>query len=326
YAPLPHYDSGAQMGVVVRALPDSVRRFWRVLDDADTAWILGPNPPQALAFALLTLARRRRLVLGLRQNLPELIRHRYPHRPPLWFAASVLESAFRLLGRFVGVVVVGPDLARRYRRSKAIHDTYVSLVGTDQILPAAQDRRDYGGGELRMLSVGRLDPEKNPLLLADVLARALAIDPRWRLEVCGDGPLTAALSERLVDLGVSDRAELRGHVPNDGLLELYRSSHALIHVSHTEGVPQVLLEAFAARLPVVATAVGGVPDLVRGRGLLVGPNDAEAAAQALQKLVGDESLRLDLLNRAAEEIRDHTLEAESGRLAQFLAAGGTGSG
>jgi glycosyltransferase involved in cell wall biosynthesis len=319
YVPLPHYASGADLAQVLKTVPAGARRFWRLLGEVDAAWILGPNPPQAVVFALLTVLRRRVLVLGVRQLLPELTRHRYPERRLVILAADLLERAFRVLGRFAPVVVVGPDLARHYSGSKAIHITYVSLLREQDILPAQHDRRSYDGAELRMLSVGRLDPEKNPLLLADVLARSLALDPRWRLHVCGDGPLLELLRARLAALGIAERATLHGHVPIDGgLLELYRDSHALIHVSQTEGVPQVLLEAFAARLPVVATAVGGVGEFVRGCGLLVRPGDADAAAAALEQIATRPQLRTELVEAAAAQARAHTLEVESERLAEFI--------
>ncbi len=323
YLPLPHYVSGAQLSAVLRTFPAGIRRFWRALDQVDAAWILGPNPAQALAFALLTRVRRRRLTLGVRQNLPELIRHRRPDRPLVQLAAQALEGAFRLLARTTPVVVVGPDLARRYRNSVAVHETYVSLLRERDLLPPAQDQRDYEGSELRILTVGRLDPEKNPLLLAEIFARALRADPRWRLVVCGDGSLRASLAERLQELGVADRAEIRGHVPiDDGLWELYRASHVLLHVSLTEGVPQVLLEAFASRLPVVATAVGGVGQVVDGHGMLVQPGDGRAAADALRRLASSPELRAKFIVGGAKQAREHTIEAECRRLARFLAGGG----
>jgi glycosyltransferase involved in cell wall biosynthesis len=320
YAPLPHYSSGAHLRGVMRAMPSGIARFWRTLGDVDVVWVLGPNPPQALVFALLSLLRRRRLVLGVRQDLPQLIRHRHPGKVHLWLAALALEAAFRLLSRRVPVAVVGPDLARRYRSAAEVHVVYVSLLGEERILSAAQDDRDYDAQELRMLSVGRLDPEKNPLLLADVLADATRLDSRWRLDVCGDGTLIDQLAHRLRELGVEDRAILHGHVPiDDGLWKLYRQAHALVHVSFTEGVPQVLLEAFAARLPVVATSVGGVAALVEDCGLLVAPNDAHAAAAALDELVSNGALRARLLDRASARVQEHTLTAECRRLATFLA-------
>jgi glycosyltransferase involved in cell wall biosynthesis len=80
----------------------------------------------------------------------------------------------------------------------------------------------------------------------------------------------------------------------------------------------VILEAFAARLPVVGTAVGGVGDLVRDRGLLVAPQDPQSAADALNRLAHDAPLRDRLVTEAARAASDHTLEAECARVAGFL--------
>ena len=212
-------------------------------------------------------------------------------------ASYLLEGVFRVLSRFVPVVVVGEDLARRYRGAKSILSLYVSLLSESDLSgtsPAQLRRRG-----LVVLSVGRLDPEKNPLMLVDVLERALQADPRWRLHVCGDGVLAGALAERATRMGVGHRLVQHGYVPIDsGLWDLYRTAHVLLHVSMTEGAPQVILEAFAARLPVVATAVGGVPDLVAQRGLLAPPGDPAAAASALARIVADADLRGRLSSRA----------------------------
>jgi glycosyltransferase involved in cell wall biosynthesis len=318
FVALPNYRSGADLAAVLRAIPAAVRRFWRVLDDVDVVWILGPNPPQAPLFAILAMLRGRRVVLGVRQNLPELIRHRRRGKRMVVGSAYLLEWAFRVLSRFAPVVVVGGDLARRYRGAKSILNLYVSLLAESDLI-GHDGHRSYDADELVVLSVGRLDPEKNPLLLVDVLERALQADPRWRLHVCGDGVLAGALAERATRMGVGDRLVQHGYVPIDaGLWDLYRTAHVLLHVSMTEGAPQVILEAFAARLPVVATAVGGVPDLVAERGLLVPPGDPRAAAAALARIVADADLRGRLVESGHLTAKDHTLQAECRRLADFL--------
>lgn len=319
FEPLPYYASGADFGAVLRGLPAALRRFWRVLDRVDVVWILGPNPPQAIAFVLLAVARRRRVVLGVRQQLPALVRRRHPRRPVVWLAASTLDRVFMLLARRLPVVVVGPDLARRYRRSRAVHTSLVSLLEERDILGGADDRRDYGADELRLLSVGRLDPEKNPLLLPLVLRDLLRRDPRWRLEVCGDGMLTSELTRCARELGLASRVTQHGHVPfGPQLWDHYRSCHALIHVSFTEGMPQVLLEAFASRLPVVGTAVGSVQEVMRGNGLLVPPGDSAEAAVAIQRLIDDSVLRVRCVDSAAAFASRHTLRVEVEGVASFL--------
>jgi glycosyltransferase involved in cell wall biosynthesis len=196
---------------------------------------------------------------------------------------------------------------------------YVSLIEETAIEAHGGDSaRDYSG-ELSVLAVGRLEREKNPLLLADVLALLRETEPRWRLVICGDGPMRDELTRRLDRLGVREHAELRGYVAMDGGLgRFYRDCHAFLHVSWTEGVPQVLLEAFAARLPTVATAVGGVPGAANGCALLVQPGDASAAAEQLLILAQDQSLRERLTHAGAARVRRHTIEAETRRVADFL--------
>jgi glycosyltransferase involved in cell wall biosynthesis len=230
----------------------------------------------------------------------------------------VLEAAWRALARVRPVVVVGPDLARRYAHAPRLLELAVSLVPQEE---ASRDGHAQGSrdGVLRVLSVGRLEAEKNPLLLADVLARLRADDPRWRLVVCGEGPMEADLRLRLEELGAAGAAELRGYVPVDGgLLEAYRSSDVFLHVSWTEGVPQVLFEAWAAGVPVAATAVGGVPAVAAGAALLVPPGDADAAAAAVRRLAGDGELRDALVAAGRERAAATTLEESQRRLAAFL--------
>ncbi len=317
---LPHYESLARPWSAARALLGSLGRLWRVLDEVDVVLVFGPQP-HAVAFALLAVLRRRRLVLGVRQDTPVYIRSRRPDQRWMHLGADLLETIWRLLARRFPVVVVGPELARKYRGARDVLAIAVSLVRERDIVDAAvASARDYDG-ELTLLTVGRLDTEKNPLMLADVLNRLRGGRWRWRLVVCGDGPLREQLRARLDELGLLDRVRLRGYVPIDGgLLDLYRRSHVFLHVSWTEGFPQVLIEAFAAGLPTVATAVGGVSAAADGAALLVAPGDPEAAAEALERIAADPQLRTRLVEAGLQRAREGTLEASTERLAGFLAA------
>jgi glycosyltransferase involved in cell wall biosynthesis len=318
---LPHYASLARPGAVAASLARSLRLFWRALGDVDCVWLFGPYL-HAILFALLARARRRRVVLGVRQDFPAYVRRRRPGVRWMHVAADVLEGAWRALGRRCPVVVIGPELAEHYARTPRLLEIAVSLVSGADI--AAGERSASGRayeGELHVLSVGRLEEEKNPLLLADILAGLRAGDPRWRMVVCGEGPLAEPLAERLAALGLSSAVDMRGHVPlHGGLLDLYRSAHVFLHVSWTEGFPQVLVEAFASGVPVVATAVGGVPAAAGDAALLVGPGDADAAVAALQRVAADPALRAELISAGFAAARAHTLEGEVGRVAAFLAA------
>jgi glycosyltransferase involved in cell wall biosynthesis len=189
------------------------------------------------------------------------------------------------------------------------------VVEADDVLSRRWD------GELRLLTVGRLDAEKNPMLLPDILKGLLARYGGWRLVVAGDGPLRQTLGTRAAALGLGTAFELLGYVPyGPPLTAEYRRSHGFLHVSLTEGVPQVLFEAQAAGLPIVATAVGGVPTALRdgALGLLVPPGDPGAAVDALERVRRDERLREALVRAAVENVRSETLEAHLDRVSAFL--------
>jgi glycosyltransferase involved in cell wall biosynthesis len=317
---LPFYPSLANPLRAVPTFARSVGAFWRALAGVDCVWLLGPHP-LAIAFAVLARLRGKRVVLGVRQDLPEYVRNRHPGRRSLRLAAWLLERAFRLLGRFAPVVVVGPGLAANYRGSRELLEIAVSLIREEDVVPPERALERAYDGELVALSVGRLEEEKNPLLLADVLAALSATGRRWRLVVCGEGALEGALRARLDELGQADRAELRGYVPFGAeLLALYRQSHVLLHTSWTEGFPAVLPEAFAAGLPIVAADVGGIAGAVGEAVLLVPPGDATAAAAAVESVVRDPATRQQLVRNGNAYVAAHTLEAETARLAAFLRA------
>jgi glycosyltransferase involved in cell wall biosynthesis len=315
FVPLPHYASLAQPLSALPAMARSLGTFWRLLGRVDAVWLLGPFP-LSFVFVALAAARRRRIFLGVRQDWPTYVRSRHPHSRPLQAIARLMESGWRALARRYPVVVVGPELARNYAKARAVLPITVSMVDEEQIAPPRTGTPGH-----TVLSVGRLETEKNPLLLADILAGLHARDPRWRLVVAGEGPLREELEARLAELGVAEAADLRGYVPVDaGLHDLYRSADVFLHVSWTEGLPQVLFEAFAARLPIVATAVGGVPDAAGDAALLVPPGDAGAAVEALTRMAEDAELRERLVASGVERVRRHTTAAEVGRVAEFFGA------
>ena len=327
---LPPYPSMLSLGAPL-AMLRSLRKFWSLLPQVDVVWLLGPHP-LCLAFAALAALRRKRITLGVRQDFPTYVRTRHPGRRLVHLAGDLLEGSYRLLARRAPTVVVGPDLASNFARARRLLPISVSLVRDSDIADPAEAASRAWNGERTVLSVGRLETEKNPLLLADVLARlmrnpaqaaeppASGHDADWKFLICGEGPMEDELRGRLRELGVEDRAQLLGYLPiHGGLMDRYRSVNAFLHVSWTEGMPQVLLEAFAAGTPVVATAVGGVPEAAGDAALLIPPGDPDAAAAALGRIAADPELRRELVTKGIERVRGRTLEAESARVARFLA-------
>jgi glycosyltransferase involved in cell wall biosynthesis len=219
---------------------------------------------------------------------------------------------------------VGADLARLYSGgAAAVLETTVSLVSeADVHALSAGTRNPDVGHPVELLSVGRLDPEKAPDMLLKALAQLEKRTPgRYRLTIVGDGQLENQLRAEADRFG--DAVRFRGHVPNGPeLFKLYRASDIFVHVARTEGLPQVLTEAQAAGLPIVATDVGGVRAGLGGGGeaLLVPPNDPEALAAAIARLASDGDLRAVFRERGFARARTLTLERQAARVAAFISS------
>jgi glycosyltransferase involved in cell wall biosynthesis len=323
FVPLPYYPSVFHVPELVRTLPTARRTFAAELGRLDAVWLFGPAPTASL-FASVARRCGTPVLLGVRQDYPLYVRNRLPGTAWFWAAgiAHLLDIHFRYLARSCPTVTVGEQLAGRYRSGSAgVLAIGLSLVRDVDVVPLADSLARRWDGDLRVLSVGRLDPEKNPLLLLDVIERLRRRDPRWRLAVVGDGPMAGAIADAVRARRLADGVELLGEVPNGpALWQQYRSSSAFLHASLTEGLPQVLFEAEAAGLPIVATDVGGVAAaLGRGaRGLVVPPRDAESAADALERLADDEPLRERLITAGHEHIRTATMDAQLDRVAAFF--------
>jgi glycosyltransferase involved in cell wall biosynthesis len=319
---LPYYESLIDAGGVIRATPGSLRAFWRALTRLDAVWLLGPHP-YILLFVPLALARRKMVVLGVRQDTMVYYRARLRGgrgRPSLLLARS-WDLGFRALARVLKVTVVGDDLVRQYggERPKLLKMTVSLLPEADVV--RAPTPRDWSG-TITLLAVGRIDAEKNPLLLVEALARLEDEHPgRFRLVWAGTGLLVDAVVSHAEELGVRDRIEFLGHVPfGPELLERYRSAHVFVHVSLTEGLPATIIEALGNAIPVVATTVGGVPSALGDgeAGVLVPPSDLDALVAAILRLTEDAELRERVVERGLELADGCTLESTSARVARFI--------
>ena len=318
FAPLPHYPSLHHLLGVLRAVPATRRAVQRAIADVDAVWAIGPHP-MSIPVARIGLRSGKRVVLGVRQHFPDYVRHRLPSArwKPALAAAYLLEAAFRRLARRVPVVAVGPDLAARYRRHGGkVLELEVSLVREADLALPDERTAPLGGRRVELLSVGRLDPEKAPELLLDMLRD---LGAGYRLTIAGTGKLEARIRAEAAVFG--DRVRVLGYVEHGPeLFALYRRADLFVHVARTEGLPQVLIEAQAFGLPVVGTDVGGVAGaLGHGEaGLLVPPGDGRALAAAVRRLVSDAELRERVRAAGRERTRDLTLERQAARVAAFL--------
>jgi sugar transferase (PEP-CTERM/EpsH1 system associated) len=223
----------------------------------------------------------------------------------------------RLVGRLAGryarrYFCVSADVAREVRDYRIVAPGKVAVVpnGIDVDRFARAEPADPGDGlgiqpGARVIgTVGRLTEIKRQDLLIRAFARVAARHPAARLLLVGDGPLRNALETLTTTLGVGDRVTFAGY--RDRPERFLRLMDVFALTSRSEGMPLAILEAWASGLPVVASRVGGVPEVVAdGRtGLLFPPGDEAALATHLERLLTDPVAARALGDAGRAEVRE----------------------
>lgn len=169
-----------------------------------------------------------------------------------------------------------------------------------------------------LVCVGRLSAQKGQLLLIDAFAELVAGGSDARLVLAGDGELRGQIEARIARHGLGARVSITGWVTADEIAALLRTSRALVLPSFAEGLPVVIMEAFALGRPVVSTYVAGIPELVEpGRsGWLVPAGAQEPLVVALREVLAADTTRLDEMARIGRDrvLADHTPRAQVDRL------------
>jgi glycosyltransferase involved in cell wall biosynthesis len=217
--------------------------------------------------------------------------------------------AFR---RGVMAVAIGAEVARSFRAVYGREPARTISNGVDtaafyrpEARAAWRGAEGFGADEVLIASVGRFEPQKNPLALIEAFARV----PVGRLVMAGEGSLVEAARLKARKLGVEGRVRFLG-VRTD-VAEMLSACDIFALASDWEGSPLAAMEAMAAGLPAVATAVGGVPELVEDgvTGILAPRGDLQALGNALEALAGNQRLRREMGDAARERSKRFEVSA-----------------
>jgi glycosyltransferase involved in cell wall biosynthesis len=244
---------------------------------------------------------------------------------------ALLAAGMRMgLGAFYGQcgVVLSPSAAAdTWLRELGIPQERLGRWdrGVDLARFSPDRRRQRDDDRIDVLYAGRLTREKGADLLADAFLAARARDPRLHLVLAGGGPEEGALRARL-----GRSATFLGWLEGEALPAAYASADLFLFCSQTDTFGQVILEAQASGLPVVAVRAGGPAELIEsGRSGLLCPPDADALAAAVVGLAGSRGARERLIRGGLAAVRDRSWDAALGRLAigweRALAAGAAGA-
>jgi colanic acid/amylovoran biosynthesis glycosyltransferase len=209
--------------------------------------------------------------------------------------------------RSANLVICVSDFARSQLMAQTAEQHWDKLrvihcgVDPDEFVPRHTDV----GDELRLVTVARLTQVKGHGVLFQALRQLRGRNLPVRLTVVGDGPKRAELEQLARDLGVESMIAFAGAVGREDVHSHYAAADAFCLPSFAEGVPVVLMEAMAMELPVVATDVMGVRELVENEtnGLLVRPGRPDTLADALERLIADPNLRRRLGSGGRETVQ-----------------------
>jgi glycosyltransferase involved in cell wall biosynthesis len=219
---------------------------------------------------------------------------KFTWKTPLYYAVDRY-----CLRRYEAVLCVSGDLIERCvasgtpRERCTLIENAIDVSQYRRRRPAEEAKRALGFAPDRLLigSVGRLSAEKNYhgliAALAEPIRRGLPVD----LAIVGDGDQRERLETLIARKGLQEHVRLLGY--RTDTVDLYEAMDAYVLSSFREGLPNVLLEAMAMELPVVATRIAGVPKLIEdgSNGLVVEPGDDAALAAAVERLASDAALR-----------------------------------
>jgi len=229
-----------------------------------------------------------------------------------------------------GVVAVSRDIASHlYRlgasreRVRVIHDG----VDRTRFSPGSRTeaRRHLGWAKVdpMLLIVGNLVAVKAVDVLLNAAAELAGSGQRFDLVVIGEGSLRSELEQLAQALGLGDRVTFRGAVPQTDLPTWYRAANLLVLPSHSEGVPNVLLEASACGTPWVASRVGGIPEIAHlGVNSLVPPNSPGELAAAIRTMLKSPADHPGIAPKPREDAVAELIEFLEERLRSFPTAAG----
>ena len=186
--------------------------------------------------------------------------------------------------------------------------------GFAEVVPNGVDLQEFEGlsakeGPFRFLFVGRHVHQKGLDVLVKATARLRdAGGPAFVVEIAGEGPLTATIGHMSDQFQLGDTIRFLGPLSRSLLQDAFRRADAFVLPSRYEGFPIAVLEAWAARLPVIATSVGGLRDLADGgNAILVSPDDPNALERSMALLLRDGALREQLGRRGHDLVqREYT--------------------
>jgi glycosyltransferase involved in cell wall biosynthesis len=295
------------------ALRQNTPALVRAMRSGSLVLIRAPAANAILAFVIARVLRKPTVLFLVGPPAAGALsgRHRRALRGAIRLAAWLEWTSIIWMARRVPVFAYGSHLAGRLKRSGA-RDVSVTFTSLVESIPALPERR-ISQPPFKVLFVGRFGREKGLDTLLDGLSLLLADKFPVHLDLVGDGPLATELRSRAALLE-DKTVQFHGWLPEGpDLNRLFDQADLFVQPSRQEGIPKVLVKAMAYGLPIVATCIGGIPDIVSQgvQGLLIPADDPVRLAQAMRIILDDSDLGQRLGKAGREFANAHTASKQS---------------
>jgi len=280
---------------LMEAAPDSIKTMVPIV----VPWSI----PLAFAICTSVLKSRDASVARLCRRLGGPSYSFTIHGPSEWIDPHGLElGAKSAEASFVACIshYTGAQL-RRFCDPDHWHKIEIVRCGIDSRF--LDDPPSPDPASMTLICVGRLCPEKAQLVLLDAFAALLDDHPSARLVLCGDGEMRPQVERRIDELGIAHAIEITGWVDSHEVHRRLSGARALVLPSFAEGLPVVIMEAFALARPAITTYIAGIPELVRDghNGWLIPAGDHAALRDALASCLDADSQAIREMGDAARE-------------------------
>lgn len=321
YSSRPFYTSVLEfLKKIPQIFISTIRNINKNVRNTDMVMLKLPLPIGILAYGLAK-KHSKPCFLYIGGSIKKVVAEGRKHNNVARWLSLFTANIFFLLSKWMAkdslVFVVGSELYREFSpfANHCVNFT-PSIISKTDIYPKSDTCQR---NPIKLLFVGRLAPVKGLRYLFEAMNILMNEGIKVKLEIVGEGSHKPQLVKEAERLGIVDQIHFHGQIPFGlELFKIYREADIFVLPSLSEGIPKTLIEAMASGVPIVATKVGGIPDVIRDgqTGLLIKPRYSKEIAGGIERIINNQDLRQKIIKNGYRFVKEHTIEKQ----AQFMAS------
>jgi len=231
----------------------------------------------------------------------------------------LLDKSIAFMSRFALVLITGQELYQKYNIDKKKGLLFIDSLIQEKNLFFRIDT--CNNRVINLLWVGKIVPKKGIFYLLTAVKELLDAGNEVNLILVGYGPYKEKLKKKIRELNIQKNVEFLGYIRfGKNLFQIYRNADIFILPSLSEGMPRVILEAWASSIPVIATEIGGIPSLIQNNqnGLLIKPGSVKELCMAVERIKQNKALRQKLIKNGLKSVQNYTTKKQVQNALDFI--------